>query len=282
MRIEWQDLDVNGDWLSGYSKIHEGIISGTFPAHRRRFAVWTCSELNVPVSPESTARCAGLANRLLGIISAFLYAILTERALIIEWPGDEASHLANFLYSPYLRWNATRSTWSHLDAISLDTRVGSGRSGWLGVRRELRTFHWLNDHKASVVKLTLLEGYFDDLLQNPNLAAACLYGLNLKTSDEVLGRLGRILFHAHNSLDDDIMARSVGSTFRLGVQIRIGMFEAGAMGIGMTELERFRVKLLKVLAKLSQKHSSTLIVLACDSLEVSDAETFRVELAVRQ
>ncbi|EKX36451.1 hypothetical protein GUITHDRAFT_145721 [Guillardia theta CCMP2712] len=89
-----QDLDVNGDWLSGYSKIHEGIISGTFPAHRRRFAVWTCSELNVP---------AGLANRLLGIISAFLYAILTERALIIEWPGDEASHLANFLYSPYLR-----------------------------------------------------------------------------------------------------------------------------------------------------------------------------------
>ena len=44
------------------------------------------------------------------------------------------------------------------------------------------------------------------------------------------------------------------------------------MGIGMTELERFRVKLLKVLAKLSHKHSSTLIVLACDSLEVSDAQ----------
>mmetsp|Transcript_30067 Transcript_30067/g.68044 ORF Transcript_30067/g.68044 Transcript_30067/m.68044 type:complete len:384 (-) Transcript_30067:429-1580(-) len=257
---------MDSDWLSGYAKIHEGIVSGSFPAYRRRFAVWTCTELVVPVSPESTPRCAGLANRLLGILTAFLYAIVTERALIIDWPGDDASHIRKFLHSPHFRWNATKSTWSHLDSISLDTRLGPARSGWHSVRRELKTFHWLNDHRASVVKLTLLEGYFEDLLQNPNLAAACFHGLNLKTSDDVVGQLGKILFHPHKSLEN-FLAKSFRGTFRLGVQIRIGTFEGGEMGIGLPELERFRIKLLAVLVKLARHHSSLSIVIACDSPE---------------
>jgi hypothetical protein len=45
-------------------------------AARRRFAVWTCAPLGdaVEIGADSTRLCAGLANRVMGLVAAFLYA----------------------------------------------------------------------------------------------------------------------------------------------------------------------------------------------------------------
>ena len=90
--------------------------------------MWTCTPLDdaVEIGPDSTRLCAGLANRIMGLVAAFLYAggrgsvcpapastewahtrallasrcahawrsaVLTERALIVEWPNTPGEHI---------------------------------------------------------------------------------------------------------------------------------------------------------------------------------------------
>ena len=37
-------------------------------------------------------------------------SVLTERALIIEWPGMQGEHIGNFLHSPYFNWMPSNLT----------------------------------------------------------------------------------------------------------------------------------------------------------------------------
>ena len=80
----------------------------------------------------------------MGIIAAFLYAILTERALVVEWPGPVDEHIGNLLHSPYFDWMPPEWGENSEEAgqtLTLDTRLGRE-----AVRRELSTFDWRTDH----------------------------------------------------------------------------------------------------------------------------------------
>ena len=64
----------DGAWSAGYAKLHEAIIRRQVPAARQRFAGWTCAALHetVEIGDDSTRLCAGLANRIMGLVGTRL------------------------------------------------------------------------------------------------------------------------------------------------------------------------------------------------------------------
>jgi len=50
---------------------------------------------------------ARYANRLLGMASAFLASVITSRAFLVAWPGEEAVQLSNFFHSDLIDWQIT-------------------------------------------------------------------------------------------------------------------------------------------------------------------------------
>ena len=87
--------------MEEYSKLHHRILH-EYPPERRRFLVYE-------------ARNFGLGNRILGLVSAFLTAMATERALLVNWPKRPASYaeLDDLFQNPGFDWNSA-SAWQSL------------------------------------------------------------------------------------------------------------------------------------------------------------------------
>ena len=97
-------------WQAQYADLHRSILTGSAPAGARRYLVWTCGTTFREPGCDLRSRacnCVGYANRLLGLASAFLAAIITSRAFLIAWPGEEAVHLHNFFHSDRIDWRTT-------------------------------------------------------------------------------------------------------------------------------------------------------------------------------
>lgn len=62
-----------GNWQHNYTILHHQMRTGQIPP---RWAVWSCTE---------QAICGGLGDRFVGIITAFLFAIFTNRAILVDW-----------------------------------------------------------------------------------------------------------------------------------------------------------------------------------------------------
>lgn len=78
-----EEVQLCGSWQFHYSKLHKSIISGQQPG---RYAI------SVPAP-------AGLSDRLVGLVTVFLYALLTNRAFQVAggWPSKAyASAVARF------------------------------------------------------------------------------------------------------------------------------------------------------------------------------------------
>ncbi|SCZ93683.1 BZ3500_MvSof-1268-A1-R1_Chr6-3g08819 [Microbotryum saponariae] len=78
LRDEWQtgrphSRCSNTSWMADYAKLHHEIVTGTRPPKVLEFS---CREGH---------SCGGNSDRLLGIFTSLLYAILTSRALLITW-----------------------------------------------------------------------------------------------------------------------------------------------------------------------------------------------------
>lgn len=63
-----------------YAKIHREIVSGQAP---QRYVTWRCDPKYSKYQKE-TEWCGGLRDRTFGIINAFLYALLNDRAFIMD------------------------------------------------------------------------------------------------------------------------------------------------------------------------------------------------------
>lgn len=126
---EWQtgrpvEACEKGNWEDEYTQMHAEMLSGTREASLMEYV---CPEgaycggfadRSVPCAPFWTytrARSplpAPLANRLLGMVSVFLYSVLTERAFSMTW--EKPAPLDLFFDSPFIDWsrpfNETLST----------------------------------------------------------------------------------------------------------------------------------------------------------------------------
>eukprot|EP00276_Gloeochaete_wittrockiana_P006052 CAMPEP_0184650320 /NCGR_PEP_ID=MMETSP0308-20130426/7843_1 /TAXON_ID=38269 /ORGANISM="Gloeochaete witrockiana, Strain SAG 46.84" /LENGTH=361 /DNA_ID=CAMNT_0027083755 /DNA_START=222 /DNA_END=1307 /DNA_ORIENTATION=- len=98
-----------GDWAEKYQLLHHKIRSGQAAP---RYVVYHCGGLK--------KHCGGLADRMIGMVSTFLFGILTDRAVIIRWdyPAPPESVLAHPLVD--WRYNITDPIQNATNALLID------------------------------------------------------------------------------------------------------------------------------------------------------------------
>ena len=119
--VTWASGDVfewsADSWQAQYAELHRSILNGTAPAGARRYLIWTCGKtfLTPGCNLKSKAcNCVGYANRLMGIASVFLAALVTQRAFLVAWPGLEGELLHNFFRSDLLDWRLNETLMEQL------------------------------------------------------------------------------------------------------------------------------------------------------------------------
>jgi hypothetical protein len=180
-------------WMEQYAALHKFIMSPESSPKMQRYVVWTCG---------TCGSCAGWGNRLLGIASSLLLAVLTDRAFLIDW-GDSPP-LDAFARSHYIDWRVpatfarARTPHSHgsrfLAAHTIDLPAPPRGDG-----HELRRFfRAVAPHELAedVLWIQSSVGWFVDLLRNPNFLLP-LCGLGLDHPDHALAQLAHLLLRPH-------------------------------------------------------------------------------------
>ncbi|CAG8445246.1 5053_t:CDS:2 [Funneliformis mosseae] len=87
-----ESLDSScGSWQDNYSRLHENILSRNAS---QRYVSYICDD---------KIKCGGLANRILGMTSAFIFALLTNRAFLADW--QTRLPLEDIFNSPNIDWS---------------------------------------------------------------------------------------------------------------------------------------------------------------------------------
>ncbi|EDO43826.1 predicted protein [Nematostella vectensis] len=72
-------LRCDGNWVHTYKQLHEQTLKSS--KRERKYLVYYCKG--------HSAGCGGYGNRMMGIISTFYLAVLTNRTFLIHWGGPE-------------------------------------------------------------------------------------------------------------------------------------------------------------------------------------------------
>ncbi|KAG9291756.1 hypothetical protein G9A89_012041 [Geosiphon pyriformis] len=106
-----------GNWQEQYIKLHKDILKGDAP---QRYVSYVC---------DASIHCGGLADRILGMTSTFMFALLTNRAFLAEW--QVPLPLDTIFDSPNIDWNYNstdpRSLIKDLERKELDVVNFSGK-----------------------------------------------------------------------------------------------------------------------------------------------------------
>jgi hypothetical protein len=117
--------DVCGVWQEVYARKHAETLRQAASMteedwkkpNRPRFAVFRCRQVrgdcdlaarhdsSFSLQDGSTFdQCGGLADRLAGIVSTLAFALVTDRAFLIDWPGVEAAFSSPFINFTWTPW----------------------------------------------------------------------------------------------------------------------------------------------------------------------------------
>jgi hypothetical protein len=183
-------------WMLQYAALHMAIMSEEAPIEMLKYVVWTCG---------AYGSCSGWANRMLGMASSLLLAVLTDRAFLIEWT-DTGAPLDSYVRSDYIDWRIPdafareRTPYSH-DSRLLTSSTIDFPNLPTGDGQDLRRFF----RKVSPENLTdevlwvqSSIGWFTDLMRNPHFRSR-LCELGLDHPDAALAQLVHVLFRPHGA-----------------------------------------------------------------------------------
>ena len=204
-------------WQAQYADLHRSILAGSSPAGARRYLVWTCGTTFREPGCDLRSRacnCVGYANRLLGLASAFLAAIITSRAFLIAWPGEEAVHLHNFFHSDLIDWRTTDEV---MNRLGMPASLEFVQHDW--AKHDL--LQLLNGEYGEVLLMGAEKGDFLDIFRHGHHAEH-LADLGLSHVDEAMSLLSLLLQPsgalkaAVNAMQEKIFPCHV-----IGIQVRI-------------------------------------------------------------
>ncbi len=196
-----------GNWMRDYTHLHKSVRSG---AKGPRY-------LMVQVKETS-----GLADMFACISSAFLCALLSDRALIID-ESDESSRLSVAYFAPNIDWTYQPP---ELESLSRKTVHGIGTNGPPAEGPDIDIFHWGNLSSFGSEELVILKdcnaGLIIPLFDNPFYKFR-LYELGL-TPETAYGCIFSFLFGLRSTAKDtvkkEIEAMEDSRYIKIGIHIR--------------------------------------------------------------
>lgn len=150
-----------GNWQEGYTKLHQDILAGRAP---QRYVTFTATK---------GSNSGGLADRLLGMASTFLFALLDNRAFLAEW--QEPVPVEAVFDSPRIHWSYNAS----------DARLHD---------EEARNVYWINKNGVHALRMFLnkdwAETYPEDFLKFQTNRGIMFHMFQSKRRGNKLYRLG--------------------------------------------------------------------------------------------
>ena len=200
-----------GNWAGEYAQLHRDIRSGAQPPRY------------VMVSP-----VAGLADSLACVGTAFFFALLTQRAFVID-ETVEADRFSAMYRSPYIDWRSNLDDVKHLSNFTLSGLLATfgnpaeieswpmgvfhhGDLNMFGADADVVYMNWCN--AGLVVPLFDNPLYKQPLFKmglRPETAFGCMYAF-----------LFEILPAAREMLAHEIAAMEDPDSIKIGIQIRTG------------------------------------------------------------
>lgn len=136
------------------------------PSARNRFVVWTCGCCGEP--------CSGWGNRMLGMVSALMLAVLTERTFLIHWPHDACADVAEYLGSEWIDWRMPRNFRDLMSPSDQEYLVNFEPTTGFEMSEKMRRFNpRLELDDKAIIWMRASHGLFIDLWRNPHLSV-CL------------------------------------------------------------------------------------------------------------
>jgi hypothetical protein len=140
------ELGCGNNWQQKYANLHSQISQLPHNDPNRRLFIFD-------------ATCCGLSDRLQSLMTAFSYALLTNRAIKIKW--GEQGLLEQVYFHPYVNW--THSALDDVKEDTLDFDAGNTRD-------KAKWFHDLDLNDLSdkrIVRWTIAAGQLANLKDNP-------------------------------------------------------------------------------------------------------------------
>ncbi|KAL6063024.1 hypothetical protein QOT17_011820 [Balamuthia mandrillaris] len=203
-------------WMKDYVRLHEEMASGR---RAPRYAVYQCSG----------KFCGGYGDRMTGIVSVFLYAILTDRAFMVDWttPVD----ITEFLHSPLdWRWDSSRlSAFSSIPKTKtlrqIDIKDTAAQKYY-----QQRDILSKEDHQLDVVYIQTNIAWYQELLRSPLLAEKLRSKMGIENGwetswdTEFWGCLLTHLVRPSPALQQEVdeVKKQMGTHFNIGIQVRTG------------------------------------------------------------
>jgi hypothetical protein len=267
------------DYARWHAQVRRELVQEGEPSHKNRFLVWTCGSGRAPKT------CGGWGNRLLGIVSGLMLAIVTQRAFLIHWPDDSCVALSDYFGSEWIDWRMPQHLRSLLSpahqayVTSFGTRAERGWLNWndpdtgLEMTAQTRSIDLRTFDTKPVVWLRASHGLFVDLWRNVEVAPLlCAYGF--ATVDDTFALLARFLLSAPKGELKRVVAQALASErlagkFIIGLQIRLAAFTAdSAPNVFIKDLSRFYAAAVAMERHLNLSHHSSVWFVATDSEEV--------------
>mmetsp|Transcript_33670 Transcript_33670/g.54259 ORF Transcript_33670/g.54259 Transcript_33670/m.54259 type:complete len:187 (-) Transcript_33670:271-831(-) len=159
---------------------------------------------------------------MLGIVSALMLAVLTERTFLIHWPDDACADVAEYMGSEWIDWRMPKNFRHSVSPTDQEYLLNFQPFTGFEMSEKMRRFNPRELDSKAIIWMRASHGLFIDLWRNPHLSPElCKYGFN--TVDETYSLLSRLLLsHTHNQLSH-LVARSLASVagkFMIGLQMR--------------------------------------------------------------
>jgi hypothetical protein len=248
--------------LIEYARLHARARREA-PSPSNRFVVWTCGCCAEP--------CSGFGNRMLGMVSALMLAVLTERAFLIHWPDHACAPLSDYFASDWIDWRMPpnfRTLTSPRDQeyiLNYEPVTGYELSD------KFRTFDPRSLDTKAIVWVRASHGLFTDLWRNPYVSdLLCEYGFD--TVDDTYALLSRFLLSAPRgelarALADTLSSPRLAGKAVLGLQMRF----TEVSRLSIMDVPRFYTAALSIQAQARLRSADCAWFLATDAQEIKEA-----------
>ncbi|CAG8507190.1 5894_t:CDS:2 [Funneliformis caledonium] len=204
-----ESLDSScGSWQDNYSRLHENILSRNAS---QRYVSYICDD---------KIKCGGLANRILGMTSAFIFALLTNRAFLADW--QTRLPLEDIFNSPNIDWSydslnlpsdIRELETSELNIIDFDART---------LDEKFMLSNWTTKYPSSFIKFYSNRGmvirsfdskFYSTILKDMGLRPHTAFGC-------ILDYLFRPVPSAYSFITQYTSLFALSSIFTVGIQIK--------------------------------------------------------------
>jgi hypothetical protein len=208
---------------------------------------------------------------MLGIVSALMLAVLTERAFLIHWPDHACAPLSDYFASHWIDWRMPPDFRALLSPLDQEYIVNWEPLTGFELSDKFRTFNPRQLDAKPVIWVRASHGLFTDLWRNPHVSdLLCLYGFD--TVDDTYALLSRFVLSAptgelSSALADTLSRPDLAGKYVIGLQMRF----TEVSRLSIMDVPRFYSAALAIQTRARVAPADSAWFLATDSEAIKEA-----------